>query len=134
MLNNYEIKQIKNSLRKKLSRLEIYESDDQVGVVSREDKLYIHYKKGKYIGMLGTTHFAIQVEGDTAYLLSIGREERFKGKGLGKSLYLIVEELCKERCINKIQLTFSGQDKDYYWESLGFNKIKGFNQMEKILR
>ncbi len=134
MMNRLEIEKIEASLRKKLSRLEIYdEASDKVKIDGDEsNKLFVQYKKGNYVGLLGTTHFALQIETEVAYLLSIGREEKYRNKGFGRILYNTAEDFCRERGVKRIQLTF-GHEKEEYWQSLGFRKIGGFLQMEKVL-
>jgi len=135
MINAFERKEIEASLKKKLSRFEIYDKvNDKVKITTDENSsLFIQYKKGNYAGLLGTTHFALQIEAETAYLLSIGREEQYRGRGFGRILYNVVEDFCKDRGIKKIQLTFSGNGREKYWQSLGFKRIDGFSQMEKAL-
>ena len=135
MINTLEREQLEVSLRKKLSRLEIYdEINDKVGIASDEsNKLFVQYKKGNYAGLLRTTHFALQIEAETAYLLSIGREEIYRNKGFGRTLYNIVEDFCKDRGVKRIQITFSSNGIEKYWESLGFRNIEGYSQIEKIL-
>lgn len=134
MINIFERKELEASLRKKLSRMEVYDRvSDKVRIDSDEsNKLFVQYKKGNYAELVGTTHFALQIETETAYLLSIGREEQYKGKGFGRILYNVVEDFCKVRGVKRIQLTF-GHEKEGYWESLGFRNIKSYSQMEKVL-
>ena len=135
MINRLEKEKMEVSLRKKLSKLEIYDAGDKVRIDSDEsNKLFVQYKKGNYARLIGTTHFALQIEAETAYLLSIGREERYRNKGFGRILYNVVEDFCNERGVERIQLTFSSEGREEYWQSLGFKKIGWFLQMEKILR
>lgn len=134
MINRLEKEKIEVSLRKKLSKLEIYGAGDKVRIDSDEsNNLFVQYKKGNYAGLVGTMHFALQIEAETAYLLSIWREEQYKGKGFGRILYTVVEDFCKDMGVKRIQLTFSSDGRGEYWESLGFRNIKGYSQMEKVL-
>src|SRR3989344_9667293 len=135
MINALERKEIEASLKKKLSRFEIYDKvNDKVKITTDENSsLFVQYKKGNYAGFLRTTHFALQIEAETAYLLSIGREEIYRNKGFGRTLYNIVEDFCKDRGVKRIQITFSSNGIEKYWESLGFRNIEGYSQIEKIL-
>ena len=134
MINKLVRKQIEGSLRKCLSKLDIYEgASDKVAVDNDGDKLLIRYKKGNYVGLLGTTHFALEIENKTCYLLAIGREEKFSGRGIGRQMYNIIEGFCKDIGVQRIQLAFSGDEREEYWKSLGFRNIEGYFQMEKAL-
>lgn len=133
MINKLERQRIEELLRKGLSRLEIYEPSDRVKVESEGDRIFIQYKKDNCIGLLGTTHFALQIEEGVCYLLSIGRNAKLRGRGIGKQLYDLVERVCVDLDLKSIQLAFSGNGKEKYWESLGFTRIEGYEQMEKVL-
>lgn len=96
MINKLERQRIEEALRRGLSKLEIYESADR-----------------------GTTHFALEIRDKICYLLSIKRNAKYKGRGVGRELYNII--------------SFFREGREEYWESLGFINIKGYSQMEKVL-
>ncbi len=106
MINKLERQRIEELLKRGLSRLEIYEPSDKVKVESEGDRIFVQYKKGNCIGLLGTTHFALQIEERVCYLLFIGTDEKLKGKGVGKQLYELVEGLCVDLNLESIQLAF----------------------------
>lgn len=133
MINELERKQIEELLRRKLSKLEIYESADRVSVNSEGDKILVQYKKGNYFGLLGTTHLALEIRDKNGYLLSIGRNAKYKGRGVGRELYHIIENFCRDIGIERIPLCFSGEGREEYWKSLGFARIGEYDQMEKVL-
>lgn len=133
MINKLKRQRIEELLKRGLSRLEIYEPTDKVRVESERDKVFVQYRKGNSVGLTGTTHFALQIEERVCYLLSIGRDEKLRGKGVGKQLYELVEGLCVDLNLESIQLAFLGNGREKYWESLGFIRIRGYDQMEKVL-
>lgn len=132
-------KEIKDWLRERLSKIEIYKASDKIGVVKQENRLFVYYRRDQSGSRLKKLHFDIQLEGEeAAYINSIEREEEYRGRGFGRDLYRIIEDFCRERKIKRIQLTSSGtsslgESRMKYWESCGFSRLDESNQMVKNL-
>ncbi len=74
----------------------------------------------------GVTRLDINVRGDTLYLLGIRLLPELRGKGLGRKLYEVVEELARQLgCSRVVQTpsgrTYSGQSRADYLRKLGYS-------------
>ncbi|MBS3051255.1 MAG: GNAT family N-acetyltransferase [Candidatus Aenigmarchaeota archaeon] len=85
-----------------------------------------------------TTHFDLQVEGDTCYLVEIGLNSELRGVGLGEELYTIAESIARQAGCNRIVMhasgtTITGNTRKEYAMERGYREIPGSVEVEKIL-
>jgi len=93
-----------------------------------ESGIWIGYRKKGLTKLFNSTHFDVNIIGNTFYLLSIELETKDRGKGHGKSLYKILEDIAKQTGCSKIEMTASGWTKSgvpraEYMMSLGYEVI-----------
>ncbi len=101
-----------------------------------DDKFWIGFRSANHRIPDGTTHFDINIEKSSCYLLYIEVVESERGKGHGKKLYHIIEDFAKALGCQNVQLTpsgwtSSGRTRKEYMLSLGY-RDKG-DTVEKIL-
>ena len=84
------------------------------------------YPKGTSLGyrtkgwMSAHTFFDAHIEKEIGYVLYIQRDKEIQGRGIGRAMYLAIEQLFREQGCTRVELTPSGSGKKGIWESLGF--------------
>lgn len=75
--------------------------------LSRPDHLWISFRTVATL-IQHSTHFDVNVDGSTFYLLHIELEDRHRNKGLGSQLYQILEKVAQEIGCRVFEQTPSG--------------------------
>jgi len=136
-LSDYEIREI--SL-KELRKFPLFNESHFVQVSRDEDDvLFIGYRTNER-SPFGKTHFDLQTDGEICYLVDVELEKSERGKGLGKKLYEVTEEIARNIGCSKMRqypsgTTFNGKTrKDYVQRKLGYKEIPHFSHdVEKVL-
>lgn len=89
-----------------LSLWPLYDSRFTPFVKTLEDRMVIQYGTGpdRWHG----TDFALNIIGDICYLLSIRIDEEHRGKGLGRQLYGVVENIARDLGCREVRMMPSG--------------------------
>ena len=128
-------------VREVVSGFSLYNPDHGVNVYISDTfspgSRMIQYRTKKQNIPWWTTHFELQVDNDSCYLLEIEVEEGQRGKGIGKELYGIVENVARKCGCRRVVMTASGntvtgKTRKEYAEGLGYREIKDL-EVEKII-
>lgn len=103
MIEN-ETMDVKQIVEDCLKSFPLYDQKHKVGFI----KNWIGYRTTDANRPEGTTHFDLNLCGDTLYLLSIEIEKQNRGKGNGESLYKVIEEIGKRLGCTSLNQTPSG--------------------------
>ena len=79
------------------------------------------------------TLFQFSIQGATCYLDNFKRDPKYSGLGLGRRLYLKLEEFLREAGCASVRLSLFDEDYLEFWMSLGF-RLTDEGDLEKILQ
>jgi len=122
----------------------LFEERQKIDVKRDDESVYIIYRTEEG-NPIRTTHFDLQTIGETCFLVEIELEKSHRGKGLGKKLYQVAENVARNIGCNKINQTASGWTIkeetriDYLHRNLGYeiagqDDLTGITEMEKELK
>jgi len=93
----------------KLKEFPLFKDDDVISVdLSLNFEMHIEYIKKKERNIAGATYFDICINENVCYLNKIELESEERGKGFGRRLYNIIEDIGKNLWCDRIIMTPSG--------------------------
>ena len=132
ILNIEEIIKAKNIAKRNLKQFDFFdERQHKIRAGNMETFLSLDYRTSQG-NPFGTTHFDLNIYNDSdkriCYLAEIELLESLRGKGHGKKLYKIVENIGRDLECNWIIMcpsgwTFDGKRRRDYVEALGYQSI-----------
>lgn len=121
--------EIKKKVLGKLVSFQLFNPNtDSVNVVKRDgDIVHIAYRTFDKTP-IETTHFDLQLQGETCYLVEIELEKSKRGRGIGRNMYILCEEIAKSLGCKILRQTasgtaFDGRTRKSYLEDLGYTSI-----------
>ena len=134
-----EDKQVSDLLKECLSRrFPLYRDDHTISarpiVLNRT---WVGYRTTKANIPFGTTHFDLNLEGETCYLLDIELQKDSRGKGNGRDLYATIEEFALLVGSPWVQTTPSGwtpagKTRRDYMRKLGYTDVNEFEVHKRL--
>ena len=115
-----------------LKQFPLFEERHRLLTHKDNDSLLIMYRTAETPLPDGTTHFDLELAGDTCHLIYLERDKSLRGKGYGRLLYGIVEHFCRAYGCRSIRLTPSDVERHEYWFCLGFRETDE-GELEKVL-
>ncbi len=103
-----------------LIKFPLSKETDKVQVIAHKGKFHIAYLTDGRT-RVNQTCFDLEIRENICGILGFFIKDEQKGKGYGKSLYLIVEEIAKYFRCDRIQTSPSGQGLSF-WPYMGFDR------------
>lgn len=118
---------IKSTLEESLSAFPLYERQDALSVKSGSRTRINYYKDTDP----GATKFYLEIYDHECRILRIQIEENRQGKGLGRQLYLCIEDFCKRIGLSEIHL-IPTYEAEGFWKKMGFVEVGKYESVKRI--
>jgi len=119
---------VKSTLEESLSAFHLYERHDSLSIKGgRRKSINYHKDTGP-----GATKFYLEIYDNKCRILRIQIEEDRQGKGLGRQLYLCIENFCKRIGLSEIRLTPTYEAEEF-WKKMGFVEIGKYESVKNLV-
>jgi len=116
---------------------QLYDARHRVFAKQHDNSISVGYRTSNKNINQETTQFDIQISGNICYNLFTEIAKEFRGKGFGKKLYRVVENIARGSGCDRVRMTASGwtpsgESREKYMLRLGYHKIET-GEVEKLL-
>lgn len=129
----YKPERLREILAEHIENSPLYDPDpEKIKIIQRSHKTIIRYSSARDPESLTQTQFKIRIQNNITTIDWIERDETRRKKGLGRQLYLLLEQFLLDEGCTAIELVASNERKSRFWKSLGFSGTNPYILSKKL--